>query len=179
MVHKLRMDELRRPSLSQFIQSPKLPFIFICDNIRSALNVGSILRSADAFAVQRVILVGITQTPPHKEILKTALGAEKSVSWSYEQTLIGAIRNVKEEGFMVIGIEQTTRSKSLAAYHFYPEHKVAFIFGNEVSGVASEGLELCDDWLEIPQSGTKHSLNVAVSAGIIGWEFYKQHLHCK
>ncbi len=179
MVQKLSMADLGRPSLSQFAQSPKLPVIFICDNIRSALNVGSIFRTADAFAVQQLILVGITQIPPHKEILKTSLGAEKSVLWSYEQNLNTAIQKVKEEDFMVIGIEQTTRSRSLALHHFYPEHKVAFIFGNEVSGVTSEGLELCDDWLEIPQSGTKHSLNVAVSAGILGWEFYKQHHQSK
>lgn len=175
MVHKLSMADLGRPSLTEFSEKTKIPLVFICDNIRSALNVGSIFRTADAFAIQEIILVGITQIPPHKEILKTALGADKSVAWSYEPEISVAIHHCKSKGYKILGIEQTNASIPLTEARFDPLETTVMILGNEVSGVSAQTLDQCDAWIEIPQSGTKHSLNVAVTAGILGWEYYKQY----
>lgn len=179
MIRKLSMDDLGRPTLSQFRDSARLPLIIICDNIRSALNIGSIFRTADAFAIESIMLVGISQTPPHKEILKTALGAEKSIPWNYFYQIEEAITQCKTNGYKVIGIEQTTASASLLSYTFDTNDPLALIFGNEVQGISSAALDLCDGWIEIPQAGTKHSFNVAVTAGIVAWEYYRQYQHSK
>ena len=166
------MDELGRKTPAVFKASEKFPLVIVLDNIRSMMNTGSVFRTADAFILERIILCGVTATPPHREIHKTALGATESVHWSYEEHTSVAIQKLQEQGYVVIALEQTTKSVNLKT--FRPERgiKYALVFGNEVKGVGEEALTLCDLSLEVPQFGTKHSLNVAVTAGMVIWDFY-------
>ncbi len=163
------MPELGRQSRDQFVNTEKRPIILVLDNIRSGLNVGSIFRTADAFALEKIILCGITPQPPHREILKTALGATDSVVWEFYENGIQAIRDLKVKGYHVMPVEQTDRSISLDSLNCKASTRYAFIFGNEVDGVSNAILELLEESIEIPQFGTKHSLNVAVSVGIVIW----------
>lgn len=168
------MDALQRLSVSDYKSQDKLPVCILLDNIRSGLNVGSIFRTADAFAIEQVILCGITAQPPHREILKTALGSTDSVAWAYFASTIEAINNLKSTGYKVLAIEQTNDKTWLQDFMPEPEDHYAFVLGNEVDGVNNEALALCDGVLEIPQFGTKHSLNVAVAAGIVLWEVQRK-----
>lgn len=164
------MAALNRPSPEAFKEQQKLPLILVLDNVRSGLNVGSVFRTADAFALEKVILCGITAQPPHREILKTALGSTESVQWEYVSQTEDAILRLKQTGYQVYAIEQTT--EKIWLQDFIPEDgkKYAFVLGNEVEGVDNAVLRLCDGAIEIPQFGTKHSLNIAVAAGIVVWE---------
>lgn len=160
-------------SVADYKSRPKFPLTLVLDNVRSGLNVGSIFRTADAFALERIVLCGITAQPPHREILKTALGSTESVDWQYFPHSADVVRQLKNEGAKVFAIEQTRQKTWLQ--DFLPEQgqRYAFVLGNEVEGVGNETLSLCDGVLEIPQFGTKHSLNVTVAAGIAAWEFVR------
>ncbi len=169
-MEKLSMDALKRLSVPEFKRKDKLPVTILLDNVRSGLNVGSIFRSADAFAIEKVLLCGITAQPPHREILKTALGSTESVDWAYFQDALDAVKALKSQGFHLFAIEQTKDKTWLQDFEPKTGKKYAFILGNEVEGVGEQVLAHCDGVLEIPQFGTKHSLNVAVAAGIVLWE---------
>lgn len=168
------MAALGRLSPADFKSRPKLPLTLVLDSVRSGLNVGSIFRTADAFALERILLCGITAQPPHREILKTALGSTDSVDWAYFPDATEAVRTLKNEDYTVLAIEQATEKIWLQDFSPEKEKRYAFVLGNEVDGVAAETLALCDGALEIPQFGTKHSLNVAVAAGIVVWEFVRK-----
>lgn len=174
-IRKVSMEELGRVSIDAFKDAAKIPVVILLDNVRSLNNVGSAFRTADAFAVEKIILTGITGTPPHREIQKTALGATESVAWEYETNTTEAIQKLKQAGHIIIAIEQTNQSKSLKNFNPESDKKYCFIFGNEVSGVSDEALQLADDCLEIPQSGTKHSLNISVCVGVVLWHVYHQY----
>jgi tRNA G18 (ribose-2'-O)-methylase SpoU len=175
-MEKLSMDALQRLSVSDFKTREKLPLVVVLDNIRSALNVGSIFRTADAFALEQVVLCGITAQPPHREILKTALGSTDSVAWQYFDDTLAAIDQLHKSGYTVLAVEQTTDKIWLQEFNPQPDGKYAFVMGNEVDGVGDQALKLCDGVVEIPQFGTKHSLNVAVAAGIVLWEAQRKLL---
>lgn len=175
-MEKLSMDALNRPSVPEFKNQDKLPVVILLDNVRSGLNVGSIFRSADAFAIEKVILCGITAQPPHREILKTALGSTDSVDWAYFQDTVDAVKNLKKRGYKLYAIEQTKDKIWLQDFTPETDLKYVFIMGNEVEGVEEQVLAHCDGVVEIPQFGTKHSLNVAVAAGIILWEAQRKML---
>ena len=166
-MRKLRPEELNRPSLETYSSGQRLPIVVIADNIRSGLNIGSIFRTADAFGIERIILTGISAQPPHKEINKTAIGATESVAWSYCEDVATAVTQLKTEGYIIIGIEQTNQSEPLSSFKLEGNEKVAVLFGNEVNGLSETVLPLLDLAIEIPQYGTKHSLNVSVCGGII------------
>lgn len=174
---KLSLEELQRATIEEYKSQVKHPVIVVLDNIRSALNVGSIFRSADAFALERIILTGITPHPPHKEITKTAIGATESVEWQYINDRVSELNKLKSEGYRIISIEQTDDSIPLREYPFNAHGKYVLLLGNEVSGVSEELIELCDDCIEIKQFGTKHSLNVSVCSGIVFWAIINQFLH--
>lgn len=165
------MDELDRKSLDSFKTSVKNPVIIILDDVRSMHNVGSIFRTSDAFLINKLFLCGYTPQPPHRDIHKTALGATESVDWYYYNTLMEAVEYCKEFGYHIYAVEQATSSIALQHIQQYKAEKVALIFGNEVEGVKNEILPFCDGCIEIPQMGTKHSLNVSVAAGIVLWKF--------
>ncbi len=167
---KLVGADLQRLSVSEFKTVQKWPFIVVLDNVRSMNNVGSMMRSSDAFLCQKMILCGITAKPPHREITKTAIGAENSVSWQYQEHTIDAVKALKLKGFVVFAVEQTSNSVFLQDMKF-PEGEVAFVFGNEIDGVQANVIALCDAAIEIPQLGTKHSFNIAVSCGMVLWEY--------
>jgi 23S rRNA (guanosine2251-2'-O)-methyltransferase len=173
-MEKLSMDALNRMSVSDFKNTEKIPLILVLDQIRSALNVGSMFRTADAFALKEVVLCGITAQPPHREILKTALGSTESVDWRYVQDTCDAIRELKTQGIQVLAVEQTSDKTWLHLFEPAPDQTYALVLGNEVDGVDEAVLALCDGVLEIPQFGTKHSLNVAVATGIVVWELVKK-----
>lgn len=173
-MRKLLNKELERKSLEQFRHSEKSPFIIVLDNVRSQSNVGSVFRTADAFLTEAIYLCGITATPPHREIAKTALGATESVSWKYYSQTIEAIAELKERGYRIVGIEQAEGSTELQNMKISEDEKYALVFGHEVNGVAQEVLDQCDMCVEIPQFGTKHSFNISVSAGIVLWELNKK-----
>ena len=166
---KLSMTELGRITPDEFKKTSKIPVIVILDNIRSMNNVGSIFRTCDAFAVEKIYLCGITATPPHKDIAKTALGATESVDWEYAENVVELVQHLKKNNTKVFLIEQTDNSVFLNRFQFSPE-KIAIILGNEVFGVTEALLPICDGAIEIPQHGTKHSLNVTIAAGIVLWE---------
>ncbi len=166
------MDQLQRPSVEAFKAQAKLPVTLVLDNVRSMHNVGSAFRSADAFALERVLLCGITGTPPHREIEKTALGATQSVDWEYMPDTLSAIRALRQSGHRILAIEQANGSMPLQRFEPTIGQKYALVFGNEVYGVADDVMVGADGCIEIPQSGTKHSLNIAVSVGIVLWQFY-------
>lgn len=176
-VKKLKMDDLGRPSKEEFAKVKRLPITVILDNVRSLHNVGSIFRTCDAFAMERLYLCGITATPPNREIEKSALGATETVAWQHWSSTVEAIQSLKEEGYVIIAAEQVVRSVSPREFSSQNGVRYAVIFGHEVHGVAQDVLDLCDEFLEIPQSGTKHSLNVAVSSGIVLWELYSRMEH--
>ncbi|MFU8843206.1 MAG: RNA methyltransferase [Bacteroidales bacterium] len=172
MVRKLSNDELNRLSVPAFKASEKLQVVLVLDNLRSLNNIGSIFRTADAFRVEKICLCGITGTPPHREIQKTALGATESVVWEYFHHTQDAILDLKSAGYVLIGVEQTDASQMLQAFSPARNGKYALVFGNEINGVSPEVIEKVDIFLEIPQFGVKHSFNVSVSVGIILWHIF-------
>jgi len=170
---KLKLEELGRIDIETFKQTEKIPLVVVLDNVRSMHNVGAVFRTADAFIVEKIILCGITPQPPHREIHKAALGATESVDWIYEKNISEALQNLKNENYKIIGIEQTSTSEIMTDYAINKGEKYALVLGNEVDGLSDEALPLYDTFLEIPQLGTKHSLNVSVCGGIVMWEFFK------
>jgi tRNA G18 (ribose-2'-O)-methylase SpoU len=174
-MRKLQNRELGRKTVEQFKNTEKAPFVVVLDNVRSQSNVGSIFRTADAFLTEAVYLCGITSTPPHREIQKTALGATESVAWKYFQQTSEAIKELKERGFRIIAVEQTEGSIELQNLEIEKNQKYALVFGHEVNGVDQEIVNSCDLCVEIPQFGTKHSFNIAISVGIVLWEINKPH----
>ncbi len=170
---KLKLEELGRIDVETFKQTEKIPLVVVLDNVRSMHNVGAVFRTADAFLVEKIILCGITPQPPHREIHKAALGATESVDWIYEKDISTALENLKKENFKILGIEQTTNSEIFTDFVIDKNNKYALVLGNEVDGLSDEALSLYDTFLEIPQLGTKHSLNVSVCGGIVMWEFFK------
>ena len=171
-MRKLKNEELNRISVDEFKSTTKTPIKIILDNIRSAHNVGSIFRTSDAFLIEEIIMCGITATPPSKEIRKTALDSTESVSWKYCDDIIEEIKNLKKDNYKIIAIEQADESENLNNFIPQKNEKYAIIFGNEVNGVDDKIIQVCDNVIEIPQFGTKHSLNVSISAGIILWDLY-------
>lgn len=169
-----KITELNRISISEFRISDKTPLTIVLDNIRSLNNIGSVFRTADAFLIEKIILCGITATPPHPDIHKTALGAEDSVSWSYTNTTSEAIKKLKDEGYTICALEQVTGSIMLNELEVSRSRKYALILGNEVKGVAQDIVDISDICIEIPQYGTKHSLNVSIAAGIVIWNFFEK-----
>jgi len=170
---KLKLEELGRIDVETFKQTEKIPLVVVLDNVRSMHNVGAVFRTADAFIVEKIVLCGITPQPPHREIHKAALGATESVDWIYEKNISEALQNLKNENYKIIGIEQTSTSEIMTDYAINKREKYALVLGNEVDGLSDETLPLYDSFLEIPQLGTKHSLNVSVCGGIVMWEFFK------
>lgn len=173
---KLRTIEMNRLSVEEFHKALKMPLTVVLDDVRSMHNVGSVFRTCDAFRVERVFLCGITSTPPCQEIHKTALGAEDSVAWQYFPTALEAVSCLRDEGYKILAIEQVHGSTMLQAFEPQTDCKYAVILGNEVKGVHQEVVDACDGCLEIPQFGTKHSMNVSVAAGIIIWHFAQSRL---
>lgn len=172
-MRKLRTIEMRRLTIDEFKQSEKLPLTVVLDDVRSLHNVGAVFRTCDAFRVERVCLCGITATPPNAEIHKTALGGEDSVDWTYHPTAAEAVRSLHDAGYLVASVEQAEGSAMLDRLTLDPSRRYAVVLGNEVKGVSQEVVDLSDMCIEIPQFGTKHSLNVSVAGGIIIWEFAK------
>lgn len=172
MREKLSMQQLGRMSVEEFKTSEKSPLIIIADNVRSMHNIGSIFRTSDAFLVEKIYLCGITPTPPHREIQKTALGATESVDWQYAENTLDVINQLKKEGWTILALEQTTNSVMLDELKVEKGEKIAIVLGNEVDGVNQEVINLCHKAVEIPQFGTKHSFNVSVSCGIMLWQVY-------
>ena len=175
-MQKLSMSELNRLTPEEFKRSKKTPVIAVLENIRSAYNVGSLFRTADAFLLESIYLIGYTAQPPHKEIKKTALGAEDTVEWHYFADTRSAIEALKENGYKVYAVEQVVNSISLENLTIDNEEKIAVIFGNEVSGVEQDNILLCDGCIEIPQLGMKHSLNIATAAGVVLWEIIRTRM---
>lgn len=173
-MRKLKITELNRISKDEFKQVEKIPLIVVLDNVRSLNNVGSVFRTSDAFLVEAIYLCGITATPPQPEIHKTALGAEDSVDWVYYEDTLDAVNQLKRNGYNVFSIEQVENSTMLTDLVLDPNGKYAVILGNEVKGVQQEVVSNSDGCIELPQFGTKHSLNVSVTAGIVIWDFFKQ-----
>lgn len=174
MNRKLKNEELSRKSVKEYRQAEKSPIAVILDNVRSLNNIGSVFRSCDAFLVEKLLLCGITAQPPHRDIQKTALGATESVPWKYYKTTAEAITALREEGYLIVGVEQTEKSISLKDFYPEEESRTALVFGHEVKGIQQETVNLCDLCLEIPQHGTKHSLNISVAAGIVIWEVFSK-----
>ena len=170
-MRKLKITELNRLTTEEFKSRKKTPLVVVLDNVRSLHNVGSVFRTSDAYLVEAVCLCGITSTPPHAEIHKSALGAENSLDWVYFEDTLEAIKELKTKGFEVLAIEQAEGSTMLNQLEINPSGKYAVVLGNEVKGVQQAVVDACDGCIEIPQYGTKHSLNVSVTAGIIIWEF--------
>ena len=171
---KLSMEELGRLTPEEAESAVKTPVIIILDNVRSMHNVGSVFRTADAFLVEEIILCGITPVPPHREINKTALGATETVKWQHCSDAIQKLQELRGKGYKVIAAEQTAKSIKLHEAKFNPDEKYAVILGNEVDGVNQELIDQADYSLEIPQAGTKHSLNISVAAGVVSWELFRQ-----
>lgn len=176
-MRKLKITELNRLSAEEFEQVDKTPLVVVLDNVRSLHNVGSVFRTCDAFLIEAIHLCGITSTPPHAEIHKTALGAEDTVQWQYFEDALQSVEQLKKEGFLIYAAEQAEGSTNLYDMRIPAGQKTAIIFGNEVKGVQQKVIDQCDACIEIPQFGTKHSLNISVSAGIIIWEIFKQLHH--
>lgn len=169
-MRKLTVEDMHRIDVATFKQAQKLPLIMVLDNVRSLHNVGSVLRTADAFRIEAVYMCGITATPPSAEIHKTALGAEDSVAWQYFEDTLQAVEKLKTEGYTVLAVEQVEGSLKLGDFAFEPQKKYALVMGNEVKGVRQDVVDACHQALEILQYGTKHSMNVSVTAGIVMWE---------
>lgn len=175
MYKKLQNDELNRISAEEMKSVEKNPVTIVLDNIRSLNNIGSVFRTADAFLMEQIYLCGITATPPHRDIQKTALGATETVNWKHFSTTLEAIEQLKLQGYKIAAIEQTENSTFLNEFNINKDEKWALVFGNEVSGVDQEVINCCDVVVEIPQFGSKHSLNISVSAGVVLWEMLKQY----
>lgn len=173
-MRKIKNEELDRLDVATFKAASKTPIILVLDNIRSLHNIGSVFRTADAFRVQEIVLCGITAQPPHKDIHKTALGATESVSWRYESDSLEAVKTLKEQGVEVIALEQAEGAQSLEYFTPKAHTTYALVFGNEVKGVAQEVVSAAHGVLEIPQYGTKHSLNVSVSVGVVVWQLFQK-----
>lgn len=173
-MRKLENKELERKSVTDFKQAEKTPIIIILDDIRSLHNIGSVFRTADAFLIEKIYLCGITATPPHKEIHKTALGATETVAWEYQKNVTEVIAQLKNEQVKVFAVEQVEKAVFLQDFKVDKETKYALVFGNEVYGVSQEAIALCDGAIEIPQLGTKHSLNISVSTGIVVWDLFQK-----
>ena len=171
---KLKLQELGRMSVSEFRDAPKTPIIVILDNIRSLNNIGSVFRSSDAFRVEKIYLCGITATPPHRDIHKTAIGATESVDWEHREDTISLVQELKQKGVEVYAVEQTEDSISLKEFQPEREKKTAIVLGNEVDGVQQEVIDSCHGSIEIPQAGTKHSLNISVCTGVVLWDLYSK-----
>jgi tRNA G18 (ribose-2'-O)-methylase SpoU len=173
-MRKLKNSELDRLNVDEFKQAKKTPLIIILDNIRSLNNIGSVFRTADAFLVEKIYLCGITATPPHKDIHKTALGATESVKWEYVENTLDLIHKLKSDGIIIVSIEQAENATMLN--NFYPDNslKYAVVFGNEVKGVSQKVVSASDMVIEIPQHGTKHSLNISVSVGVVIWDLFSK-----
>lgn len=173
-MRKLENSELERKSIEDFKTATKTPLILILDDVRSLNNIGSVFRTADAFLIEKIYLCGITATPPNKEIHKTALGATETVDWEYAQDVVSVIQKLKSDSVKVFAIEQVENAILLQDFSINVNKKYAVVFGNEVFGVNQKAIEICDGTIEIPQLGTKHSLNIAVSAGIVVWDLFKK-----
>lgn len=173
-MRKLKITELNRISVEEFKSIQKIPLVVVLDDIRSLHNIGSVFRTSDAFCIERIYLCGITACPPHPEIHKTALGAEFTVDWEYVENTVETVDNLKKEGYFVYSVEQTEGSVMLNELHLDKTKKYAVIFGNEVKGVKQEVIDHSDGCIEIPQYGTKHSLNVLVMAGIVIWDLFNK-----
>ncbi len=174
MNRKLNTEEIVRVSVGEFRELPKIPLIVILDNVRSMQNIGSVFRTADAFCVEKVVLCGITATPPNNEIHKSALGAEFSVKWEYYKNAQEPVHELKKSGYCTISIEQTQNSIPLNCFDIDKSKKYAIVLGNEVFGVEQDTIDTCDHSIEIPQFGTKHSLNVSVAGSIVIWDFFNK-----
>ena len=170
------MEELGRKSVDEFKGSDKFPIIVVLENIRSAYNVGSVFRTSDAFLIEAIYIIGYSAKPPHKEIKKTALGAEETVTWKYFKTTAEAIDELKNKKYKVYAVEQAEGSYKLNAANFLQNEKIAVIFGNEVTGIEQSTIHLCEGCIEIPQFGMKHSLNIATAAGVVLWELVKSKM---
>ncbi|MEN7546463.1 RNA methyltransferase [Rapidithrix thailandica] len=175
-MRKLAVEELNRVSVEEYKETPKNKLVVLLDSVRSLNNVGSAFRTSDAFCIEKLYLCGITGTPPHRDIHKTALGATESVDWEHRKDIVQTVKELKEEGYTIIAVEQTDHSQLLNAYPASLDGKYALIFGNEAFGVSEEVLPHCDLALEIPQFGTKHSLNISVTIGIVLWSFLQEKL---
>jgi len=173
-MRKLRNNELGRISVSTFKKTTKTPIIVVLDNIRSLNNVGAVFRTSDAFLIEKIYLCGITATPPHREIHKTALGATESVDWEYKENTLALVNELKEQGVLVAAIEQVENSVMLDEFSLEETKKIAIVLGNEVKGVQQEVVSTADYCVEIPQKGTKHSLNISVSCGVVLWDLYQK-----
>ncbi len=173
-MRKLENSELDRKSIEDFKQSEKTPIIIVLDDIRSLHNIGSVFRTADAFLIEKIVLCGITATPPNKEIHKTALGATETVAWEHSKNVLEVIENLKKENVTVLAIEQVESAVFLQDFKVEKDKKYALVFGNEVFGVSQDAVAICDGCIEIPQLGTKHSLNISVSTGIVVWDLFKK-----
>ena len=173
-MRKLKITELNRLTVDEFKQANKLPLAVILDEVRSLHNIGSVFRTSDAFLVERIYLCGITATPPHPEMHKTALGAEDTVDWKYVKHTLEAVEELHNEGYTVLAIEQVEGSTMLDELELEPDKKYAIVMGNEVKGVQQEVIDHSDGCIEIPQYGTKHSLNVSVTTGIVIWDLFKK-----
>lgn len=173
-MRKLENSELDRKSIEDFKQSEKTPIILVLDDIRSLNNIGSVFRTADAFLIEKIYLCGISATPPNKEIHKTALGATETVDWEHNPDVLKVIENLKKENITTLAIEQVESAVFLQDFKVDKDKKYALVFGNEVYGVSQEAVRLCDGCIEIPQLGTKHSLNISVSAGIVVWDLFQK-----
>ena len=170
-LRKLKITEMNRLTVEEFKEARKLPLVVLLDQVRSLHNIGAVFRTSDAFLVNRICLCGITATPPHPEMHKTALGAELTVDWKYYKNTQDAVNELHKDGYTVMAIEQCKGSTSLSDLKLESDKKYAIVMGNEVKGVQQEVVDMCDGCIEIPQYGTKHSLNVSVTAGIVLWEF--------
>lgn len=173
-MRKLENNELERKSIEDFKEAEKTPLIIVLDDIRSLHNIGSVFRTADAFLLEKIYLCGITASPPNKEIHKTALGATETVSWEYQKNILSVIENLRAESVSIFAVEQVENGFLLQDFTIEKNKKYALVFGNEVYGVAQKAIELCDGTIEIPQLGTKHSLNISVSAGIVVWDLFQK-----
>jgi tRNA G18 (ribose-2'-O)-methylase SpoU len=173
-MRKLENKELERKSVTAFKEATKTPIIIILDDIRSLHNIGSVFRTADAFLIEKIYLCGITAIPPNKEIHKTALGATETVAWEYQKDILNVINKLKSENVPVFAVEQVENAIFLQNFQVEKNKKYALVFGNEVYGVSQKAIEICDGSIEIPQLGTKHSLNISVSAGIVVWDLFQK-----
>lgn len=175
-MRKITNEELNRLTVEEFKNIEKVPIVIVLDNIRSMNNIGSVFRTSDAFLIEKILLCGISATPPQNEIHKTALGATETVSWEYFEDTITALKSLKEKGYKLYAVEQAEQSLVLGTFAFDTDEKIALVFGHEVRGVQQKVVDYCDGTIEIPQFGTKHSLNIAVCVGIVIWEITQKLL---
>src|SRR5690606_36257439 len=175
-MRKLSMEELGRKSIDEFREAAKMPIVVVLENIRSAYNVGSVFRTSDAFLIEAIYITGYTARPPHKEIKKTALGAEETVTWEYFPNAAAAVEKLRAEGYKIYAVEQVENSTYLHQLNWDGSEKIAVIFANEVTGVEQSSIDLCDSAIEIPQLGMKHSLNIATAGGVVLWELVSRKI---